>query len=75
VIFFSGFIHGVTTMIRDDGISGIYKGLAPTVLRQAANSAVRFTVYDTVKAALVARKVAGPDGKKPKVWPSLPSFH
>ncbi|KIO23984.1 hypothetical protein M407DRAFT_244602 [Tulasnella calospora MUT 4182] len=46
---FRGLIHGTTTIIREEGLSGIYRGLFPVVLRQGANSAVRFTSYSTLK--------------------------
>ncbi len=64
---YRGFFHAVRMMLREDGIAGIYKGLAPTILRQAANSAVRFTVYDTIKDTIIARKPPNADGSKPKV--------
>ncbi|KAG8951021.1 hypothetical protein FRC04_006882 [Tulasnella sp. 424] len=46
---FRGLVHGTTTIIREEGLSGIYRGLFPVVLRQGANSAVRFTSYSTLK--------------------------
>lgn len=42
-------LHGIRTMIMEDGIMGIYKGLAPTTTKQGANQMVRFTLMDTIK--------------------------
>jgi len=60
---YRGFVHGVSTMIRDDGLRGIYRGLAPTILRQSANSAVRFTVY-----GIVGDWLRGGNTKKDLTW-------
>ena len=62
---YRGLIHGTTSIIRQEGIAGIYRGLFPVVrtlfyskftivdvpqmMRQGANSAVRFTTYSTLK--------------------------
>ncbi|KAG8908927.1 hypothetical protein FRB99_000030 [Tulasnella sp. 403] len=46
---FRGLVHGTTTIIREEGFRGIYRGLFPVMLRQGANSAVRFTSYSTLK--------------------------
>jgi solute carrier family 25 (mitochondrial citrate transporter), member 1 len=45
---YRGLLHGTSTILREEGPGGVYKGLLPTMLRQSANSAVRFTVYDTI---------------------------
>ncbi|KAG6830140.1 hypothetical protein H0H92_002004 [Tricholoma furcatifolium] len=46
---YRGLIHGTGLIIRQEGISGIYRGLFPVMMRQGANSAVRFTTYSTLK--------------------------
>ncbi|PVF99306.1 putative CTP1-mitochondrial citrate transporter-member of the mitochondrial carrier family [Serendipita vermifera] len=46
---FRGLIHGTRTIIQEEGIFGIYRGLLPVMMRQGANSAVRFTTYTTLK--------------------------
>ncbi|KAG5649970.1 hypothetical protein H0H81_001278 [Sphagnurus paluster] len=46
---YRGLIHGTGAIIRQEGISGIYRGLFPVMMRQGANSAVRFTTYTTLK--------------------------
>jgi len=43
---YKGFVHGVTTITKESGgISGVYKGLLPTILKQGTNQAIRFYVY------------------------------
>lgn len=46
---YRGLVHGTATIVRQEGISGIYRGLFPVMMRQGANSAVRFTTYTTLK--------------------------
>jgi len=45
---FKGFFHGVSTILKESGISGVYKGLFPTILKQSTNQAIRFLVYAEV---------------------------
>lgn len=45
----SGLLRGSAAIIRAEGIRGIYRGLFPVMMRQGANSAVRFTTYTTLK--------------------------
>lgn len=46
-----GFIHGSGLIAREQGIRGFFKGFVPTTARQAANSAVRFSAYTSLKQA------------------------
>lgn len=46
-----GFIHGSGVIWREQGIRGFFKGFVPTTARQAANSAVRFSAYTSLKQA------------------------
>ncbi|KAF4611733.1 hypothetical protein D9613_003644 [Agrocybe pediades] len=46
---YRGLIHGTMSIVRQEGIAGIYRGLFPVMMRQGANSAVRFTTYSTLK--------------------------
>ncbi|XP_043651719.1 putative tricarboxylate transport protein, mitochondrial [Drosophila teissieri] len=46
---FKGFAHGVGQIIKTEGISGIYKGLTPTILKQGSNQAIRFFVLESLK--------------------------
>lgn len=44
-----GFLHGSRIIAQEQGMRGFLKGLVPTTARQAANSAVRFSSYTTIK--------------------------
>ncbi|KAH8551522.1 mitochondrial carrier domain-containing protein [Umbelopsis sp. PMI_123] len=47
---YKGLIHGTSSIIKNEGLGGVYRGLFPVMMRQGANSAVRFTSYTTLKA-------------------------
>eukprot|EP00033_Pygsuia_biforma_P001168 GCRY01001329.1.p1 GENE.GCRY01001329.1~~GCRY01001329.1.p1 ORF type:complete len:299 (-),score=51.92 GCRY01001329.1:278-1174(-) len=49
---YRGLIHGVRSIVREEGIHGLYQGLAPTIVKQATNQAVRFAIVDVVKTAM-----------------------
>ena len=49
--------HAAFTIVREEGISALYKGVALTALRQATNQAVNFTVYQEMKKRM--RKLQG----------------
>lgn len=46
---FRGFGHGVATIVRTEGIGGIYKGLTATILKQGSNQAMRFYCMESLK--------------------------
>lgn len=46
---YRGLLHGTVSIVKQEGILGIYRGLFPVMMRQGANSAVRFTTYTTLK--------------------------
>lgn len=49
---YRGLFHGMSAIVKDKGLGGIYKGLGPTILRQGSNQAIRFFVYDDSKKIL-----------------------
>ncbi|KAL6149801.1 hypothetical protein ACJBU6_11333 [Exserohilum turcicum] len=44
-----GFLHGSRVIAQEKGIRGFFQGFLPTTARQAANSAVRFSSYTSLK--------------------------
>lgn len=46
---YKGFFHGLRTIIAAEGISGTYKGLTATMMKQGSNQAIRFYVMETLK--------------------------
>jgi len=49
---FKGLIHGLTTIIKESGFSGIYKGVVPTMMKQSTNQTIRFLVYTEITTNL-----------------------
>lgn len=56
---YRGLIHGTSQIIKTEGLSGIYRGLFPVMMRQGANSAVRFTTYTTLRQYVATRMPPG----------------
>ncbi|KAG5462677.1 MAG: mitochondrial tricarboxylate transporter, partial [Olpidium bornovanus] len=57
---------GVSSIVREEGIMGIYRGLFPVIMRQGANQSVRFSVYSTLKSHILSREGgAGRDAALP----------
>ncbi|WWC93847.1 hypothetical protein V866_000683 [Kwoniella sp. B9012] len=50
-----GSIAVIGNILRTERITGLYKGLVPTMMKQSANSAVRFTSYQAMKDYVVER--------------------
>ena len=44
-----GFLHGSRIIWQEKGIRGFFQGFVPTTARQAANSAVRFSSYTSLR--------------------------
>jgi len=54
---YPGFISGIRLIIQEQTLSGIYKGLWPTVFKQSTNQMIRFVVYgEMVKLAIGQNK-------------------
>lgn len=49
---FRNLAHGTATIVREEGILGIYRGLFPVMMRQSANSAIRFSSYSSLKSVV-----------------------
>ncbi|XP_076453417.1 tricarboxylate transport protein, mitochondrial-like [Babylonia areolata] len=46
---YRGFFHGVSQIVKEQGIRGVYQGLTPTIMKQGSNQAIRFFVMETLK--------------------------
>ncbi|CDS41379.1 tricarboxylate transport protein [Echinococcus multilocularis] len=46
---YRGFVHGVRSIANEFGLSGLYKGVTPTIFKQGTNQAIRFFVMETLK--------------------------
>lgn len=38
--------HGIKTIVQQQGLGGMYKGVVPTLLKQSTNQGVRFVVFE-----------------------------
>lgn len=56
---FKSTLHGTRLIIAEEGYRGIYRGVGPVMLRQGANSAVRFSSYSTIKQLVQGNSPAG----------------
>ncbi|KAI0270558.1 mitochondrial tricarboxylate transporter [Gloeopeniophorella convolvens] len=56
---YRGLMHGTASIVRQEGLRGVYRGLVPVMMRQGANSAVRFTTYTTLKQFVQSRTRVG----------------
>ena len=59
---YNGFFHGVRTIVAEQGVGGVYKGLTATILKQSSNQAIRWVVFLNVK-----QWFAGPGGDVSKL--------
>lgn len=49
--------HALYTVVKEEGVSALYRGVSLTALRQGTNQAVNFTAYTQLKAVLQERQV------------------
>lgn len=53
---YQGLVKGTSKLIRDKGLSGIYRGVVPVTMRQAANQMVRLGSYNAMKTVIQESK-------------------
>ena len=46
---YNGVFDAFKTIVRTEGVRGLYKGMAPNAVKVVPNNAVRFFVYDFLK--------------------------
>lgn len=46
---FKGFFSGLRTIVKTEGIGGLYQGVTATMAKQGSNQAIRFFVMETLK--------------------------
>ncbi|XP_019627253.1 PREDICTED: mitochondrial substrate carrier family protein ucpB-like [Branchiostoma belcheri] len=52
--YYRGFVRGSVTIAKDEGIRGLYKGVFPSILREASYSTIRLGSYEPMKELLGA---------------------
>lgn len=53
---YSGIIDCFVLIWRHEGLGGLYKGLAPALVKAAPNTAITFLVYDGLVSAINRRR-------------------
>lgn len=64
---YTNVIQTAFTITREEGISALYKGIVPTMLRQGCNQAVNFTTYNIFKKKVLEHQ----NKKELDHWQSL----
>lgn len=59
--------HGIVSIVKKDGLPGLYRGVVPVTLKQSANSMVRFTSYNIFLGQMEALKLPVSDGLRKSV--------
>ncbi|KAG8627643.1 hypothetical protein KVT40_005126 [Elsinoe batatas] len=49
--------HALYTVVKEEGVGALYRGVSLTALRQGTNQAVNFTAYTELKAYIQSRQV------------------
>ncbi|KAG6547017.1 hypothetical protein Mapa_011634 [Marchantia paleacea] len=49
-MYYTGISHALTTIYKEEGVRGLYKGLGPTLMGVGPNIAINFCVYETLKS-------------------------
>ncbi|GMH30578.1 hypothetical protein Nepgr_032421 [Nepenthes gracilis] len=50
VIYYRGIWHALSTISKEEGVFGLYKGLGATILSVGPNLAISFSVYETLRS-------------------------
>ncbi|KAJ3304936.1 hypothetical protein HDV03_002166 [Kappamyces sp. JEL0829] len=65
---FKGLFHGVKTIVHEEGVRGIYRGVGAVIARQGANSAVRMSSYGLIREQLAKAYPLDAKGKPLVPW-------
>lgn len=66
---YQGSLTTVKTILRNNGVRGLYRGLGPTILGYLPTWAIYFAVYDGIKSYFGAPPLSGPTTEK-KIYPA-----
>jgi len=65
--YYRGINHALATIVRDEGMVGLYRGLGATLLQVGPSLAINYAAYETTRSAWLART----DRTTPSVGMSL----
>jgi len=46
---YRGLFHCATSILKEEGVGGLYRGLGPTIMKQGSNQAIRFFVMESLR--------------------------
>jgi len=46
---YRGLFHCATSILKEEGVSGLYRGVGPTIMKQGSNQAIRFFVMESLR--------------------------
>lgn len=53
---YNGLVDCIQTILREEGLKGMYKGLNPTLLKAAVTTGIHFSVYDQICHMIVSHR-------------------
>lgn len=54
-LYYRGIAHAVSTIVREEGIRGLYRGLGATLLQVGPSLAINYAVYETARSSWLAQ--------------------
>ncbi len=66
---YKGSLHCVTTIVKEEGLGALQKGVVPTMVRQGSNQAVNFWAVKLLNTKLWGKNDG--DGKQLAIWKTL----
>eukprot|EP00602_Paraphysomonas_sp_CaronLab_P001662 CAMPEP_0185032860 /NCGR_PEP_ID=MMETSP1103-20130426/21353_1 /TAXON_ID=36769 /ORGANISM="Paraphysomonas bandaiensis, Strain Caron Lab Isolate" /LENGTH=106 /DNA_ID=CAMNT_0027568923 /DNA_START=781 /DNA_END=1101 /DNA_ORIENTATION=- len=52
IVKYSSFINCIATVITEEGVRGLYKGIVPTLIKSVATTAVTFATFEATKSLI-----------------------
>ncbi|KAK6933098.1 Mitochondrial substrate/solute carrier, partial [Dillenia turbinata] len=56
VLYYRGISHALGTIVKEEGVIGLYRGLGATLMGVGPNLAINFTVYETLRSSWLSRR-------------------
>ena len=54
---YTGTWHGLVTIVSQEGVRGLYKGLLPSLVKAVPSTLITFLFYDSMRAFLVKHEL------------------
>ncbi|KAK6929410.1 Mitochondrial substrate/solute carrier [Dillenia turbinata] len=56
VLYYRGISHALGTIVKEEGVMGLYRGLGATLMGVGPNLAINFTVYETLRSSWLSQR-------------------